>query len=117
MASDFSFTSSAQPRGETLRPRGFSHRLRDAKSLVYLQNFAEAAFDPEFLLDDGHEHVNADRDPHLNSYRVVARSVKGFDMQVLFDPFEKQLDLPSTFVKFCNRQRRQREVVGQEHKP
>src|SRR6516162_3671282 len=38
-------------------------------------------------------------------------------MQVLFDPFEKQLDLPSTFVKFCNRQRRQREVVGQEHKP
>ncbi|HKM52695.1 MAG TPA: hypothetical protein VJY33_04740, partial [Isosphaeraceae bacterium] len=30
-------------RGETLRPRGFSHRLRDAKSLVYLRTYGRKA--------------------------------------------------------------------------
>jgi hypothetical protein len=60
-----------------------------------LQDFAEAPFQPEFFLDDRDEYVNADRDPHLNLHRVVARPVEGFDMQILFDPFEKQLDVPA----------------------
>ena len=68
-----------------LENRGFLEK-RQAENL---QDFAEAAFDSGFFPDDGHEHVNADRDPHLSSYRVVARSVKGFDMQILFDPFEE----------------------------
>ena len=96
-----------------LKNRGFLEK-RQAEDL---QNFAEATFDAEFPPDNGHEHVNADRNPYLNSYCVVARSVERFDMQILFDPFEKQLDLPSTLVKFCDRQCRQCEVVGQKHEP
>ena len=36
-------------------------------------------------------------------------------MQVLFDPFEEQLHLPTALVEFRDRQRRQGEVVGQKH--
>jgi hypothetical protein len=32
-------------------------------------------------------------------------------MQVLFDPFEEQLDLPTTFVKECYCVRRKDEIV------
>ena len=34
---------------------------------------------------------------------------------MLLDPFEKQLDLPATFVKRCNRQWRKRRIVGQKY--
>ena len=34
---------------------------------------------------------------------------------MLFDPFEKQLDLPSTSIELSYRQRWQREIVGKEH--
>ena len=37
------------------------------------------------------------------------------DAQVLFDPLEEQLDLPSALVKRGNGQRRQEHVVGEEH--
>ena len=36
------------------------------------------------------------------------------DPQVLFDPLEEQLDLPSTFVKCADCKRRQSSLVGQE---
>ena len=34
---------------------------------------------------------------------------------MLFDPFEKQFDLPTALVELCDRQRRKHTVVGQEH--
>jgi hypothetical protein len=80
-----------------------------------LEDFAETLLQAEFLLDHRDEHVNADRDPYFNPDRVVARSVKGFNMQILLDPFEKQLDLPSPLVELRNRNRWQCKVVRQEH--
>ena len=82
-----------------------------------MQDFAEAPLQPEFLLDDGDEHVNADRDPHLSLHRVVARPVKGFDMQVLFDPFEEQFDLPTLLVKRGNDGGGQCKIVRQKYEP
>ena len=36
---------------------------------------------------------------------------------MLFDPFEKQFDLPTTFVELRDHERRQHKVVRQKHKP
>ena len=36
---------------------------------------------------------------------------------MLFDPFEEQLDLPSTAIEIGDGDRREREIVGQEHEP
>ena len=82
-----------------------------------LQDFVQGPFDPEFFLDDGHEHVDADGNPHLCLHSILTRTVEGFDPQMLFDPFEEQLNLPPPLVKPRDRQRGQGEVVGQEHKP
>ena len=51
-------------------------------------NFVKAAIDAEFLFQDRHEQVNADRDPYLRLHGVRARAEKRFDPQVLLDPFE-----------------------------
>ena len=95
---------------QCLKNRGLLEK-REAENL---QDFAEAPLQPEFLLDDGDEHVNADRNPHLSLHRVVACPVKRFDMQVLFDPFEKQLDLPATFVELRDDQSGKLKIVGEE---
>jgi hypothetical protein len=60
-----------------------------------LEDFSEAPIHLEFLLDDGHEHVNADGNPDLRLHRVDAVAIEGFYMQILLDPFEEQLDVPA----------------------
>jgi len=82
-----------------------------------LQNVVQAPFDPQFLFDDGDKHVDADRDPDLRLHGIVGRAVESFDSQMLLDPFEEQLDLPTALVEPRDRERRQRKVVGQEHQP
>jgi hypothetical protein len=82
-----------------------------------LQDFSETPIQLEFLLDDGHEHVNADGNPDLRLHRVDAGAIEEFYIQILLDPFEEQLDMASIFVNFGDGQRRQYEIVGQEHEP
>ena len=43
------------------------------------------------FLDDGNQHVRADRNPDLRLHGVLGRAVKMFDAQVLLDPLEEQL--------------------------
>ena len=69
----------------------------------------------ELLLNDCHQHVHADGDPDLRSHGVLRGAVEALDPQVLFDPFEEQFHLPSAFVQRADCQRRQRELIGQEH--
>ena len=40
-----------------------------------------------------------------------------FDAQILLNPFEEQLDLPTLLVKRGDRFRRQRKIVCEKHKP
>lgn len=42
-------------------------------------------------------------------------SEEGLNVQVLLDPFEKQLDLPTGFIKLGNSYTGQFKVVGQEY--
>jgi len=55
-------------------------------------------------------------DPNLRFHRVLVHAEKGLDTQMLFDPFEKEFDLPTAFIKLCNGQRVNFKVVGKKAK-
>ncbi len=68
----------------------------------------------QFLFHYGHEHINRDRDPDLSPQGVLGSAVEILDAQVLLDPFEEQLDLPTAAIKLGDSQWWQAEVVGQK---
>ena len=68
----------------------------------------------KFFLNDGDEHVGGHGAPNLRLDCVLAVAQKLLDAQVLLDPLEKQLDLPTTFVQSGNGHGRQACVVGQK---
>jgi hypothetical protein len=51
------------------------------------------------LFHYGYKHVNGHGDPYLGFYGVFRGTKEGLDSQVLFDPFEKQLNLPSASIQ------------------
>src|SRR5208282_584259 len=66
------------------------------------------------FFQNGDEQVNGDGAPDLGAQGVGAGAVKGFDAQMLLEPFEEQFDLPAAMIKLNNRQSGCGEVVGQE---
>ena len=71
--------------------------------------------DFELLFDDGHQDVNAHRDPDLRFDGVDRGAQEALDAQMALDPFEEEFDLPATFVEGRDGDRRQGEVVGEKH--
>jgi hypothetical protein len=63
------------------------------------------------------EQVNGDGAPDLSAHRVGRGAVKGFDAQMLFDPFEEEFDLPAAAVELGDGQGWNGEVVGQKDQP
>jgi hypothetical protein len=72
-------------------------------------------FELEALLDDGDEDVDRDGDPDLGFHRVFGCPEELLDPQMLLDPLEEQLDLPSALVKSADGRGRQTELIGEEH--
>ena len=68
-----------------------------------LQNLVQAVGLRVFLLGDGDEQVGADRSPDLNADPVGFVAEKPTQAQVLFDPSEKQFDLPAAPVNLGDR--------------
>ena len=66
--------------------------------------------------NDGNKNVSGNGNPYLSFNRIFGSAVEGLDSQMLFDPFEKQFDLPATLVKVGNRQCGKKKVVGQKTK-
>ena len=99
--------------GQSLNYRGFLEK-GEAENL---QNCGQTAIDFEFAFEDRHQHVGTDRDPDTGLHCVLAGAEERFDAQVLFDPLEEQFDLPAGLVQPGDRERRDREVVGQEDEP
>lgn len=62
----------------------------------------EVGLDVELLLDDGDEHIGGDSDPDLGLHGILRSAEKRFDVQVLCDPFEKQLYQLTIPVEFGN---------------
>jgi hypothetical protein len=48
--------------------------------------------------NDGNKHISRDGNPYLSFYRVFRSAVECLYPQMLLDPFEEQLDLPTTLV-------------------
>lgn len=66
------------------------------------------------LFENRDQHVSADCDPDLLLDSVLAGAQKRLDSQVLFDPFEEKLHLPSLPIKCGNHLGLKRKVVGQK---
>ena len=66
------------------------------------------------FFQNGDEQVNRDRAPDLGAHRVGTGAIKGFEAQMLFDPFEEQFDLPAAPIQLSDGQSRHGKVVGQE---
>src|ERR1700674_5316844 len=69
------------------------------------------------LRENGNQDVDGDGNPDLSLDRIFAMAVKGFDSQVLFDPFEKQFYLPTRLIKVRDGEGRKVKVVSEKHKP
>ena len=65
-----------------------------------LQNFVEAAIDLVFFLDDGHQDVDADRNPDLRLDGVVRGAEERLDAEVLLDPLGCDRHSASKFPGF-----------------
>jgi hypothetical protein len=66
------------------------------------------------LFDDVDQHLSGDVSTYLRLDCVFGCAKELLDAQMLFDSFEKQLDLPALFVKYANCQRRKRHIVVQK---
>jgi len=80
-----------------------------------LQDFAWISVHGLLLGQQRHQGVDAHRDPDLGLDRVGRRAEEGFDPKVLLDPLEEQFHLPAGFVQPSDRQRVEREAIGQQH--
>ena len=66
----------------------------------------------KFLFDDGHQHVNTDGNPDLSLYSIFRGAIERFNSQMLLDPFEEELYLPSASIKLRDGQGWKRKIVG-----
>ena len=67
------------------------------------------------FLRDGNQQVGRYGNPYLRLDGVLAGAKEHLDAQVLLDPFEEQLHLPTLAVQVGNQLGLQSEVVGQKH--
>ncbi len=51
------------------------------------------------FLEDRHQDVDTNGNPNLSFYGIAASPEEVLDAEVLFDPFEEQLDAPATFIE------------------
>jgi len=64
------------------------------------------------VLDVREQQIVAHGHPDLSQHRLGTGSEEGFNLQVLFNPFEEQLALPSGLVDISNGFGRQLQIVG-----
>ncbi len=74
----------------------------------------EAATYPAGEFQVSQEEIDADGDPDLCHHGIAGGTHEAFDLQILLDPFEKQLDLPAGLVDVGNGRGGEIEVVGQK---
>ena len=64
-----------------------------------LENCVEARPQMQPLLDDRHQDVDRDRDPHLRLHGVLRGPEERFDPKMFPDPPEEELHLPPLLVE------------------
>lgn len=63
------------------------------------------------LIETGHHGVDASGDPDLDANGVVTGAVEDLNSEILFDPLEEELDLPTTLVNGGDGQRGQCKII------
>ena len=66
------------------------------------------------LLGNGKQQIVTHGNPNLCEDSILCRSEERLDMEVLLDPFEEQLNLPTLAVKFRYCYRLKSEIISQE---
>jgi hypothetical protein len=81
-----------------------------------LQDCVERMRQVQAFSHDGHEYVNGHGDPDLGLHAVGGGAVEAFDLQVLLDPLEEELDLPAIPVQCGDGRGSDGEIVGEKDK-
>ncbi len=68
----------------------------------YAHNLNDRPIQLEVMFDDTNDTVGDDCNVYLDTDSILRFSPKGFDSEMLFNPLEKQLNLPSVLVQKCN---------------
>ena len=66
------------------------------------------------VVQDAQQHKGDQSDVDLDAHSVFAAAEKAADLEVLLEPFEQQLDVPSLFVELCDLDGRALEVIGEQ---
>ena len=65
-------------------------------------DFHDGTTDLHVMFDDANETICDNGNMYLETYCILRFSPKGLDAEMLLDPFEEQLNLPSVFIKERN---------------
>ncbi len=65
-------------------------------------------------LDEWEQQIIDYSGPYLGHDNVFRRAEKGFDFQVLLDPFEKYFDVPAGFVQIGDGTSSKLEIIGEK---
>lgn len=76
--------------------------------------FSDGEGDTAEELDVGQQQIIDHGDPDLSHDGISGSAEKGFDLQVLLDPFEEDLDLPTLAIDFGNGAGGEVKMVGEE---
>ncbi len=80
-----------------------------------LQDLIGRAFQLQVMLDNRHETVGSDGSTDLYSDSILRSAPELFDLEVLLEPLEEQLYLPSVLVEVGYLLGSQVHRIGQEH--
>src|SRR5659263_267328 len=80
-----------------------------------LETGVEALLQMQPLLDDRHQDVDRDGDPHLRLHGVLGSSEERLDPKVLLDPPEEEFHLPPLLVEQGDALRGKSKIVRQEN--
>ena len=66
------------------------------------KDFLHGTTQVSFVFQIRQHEIDTEGDPNLGQHRVACSTEEGLDLQVLLDPLEQQLDLPTFFVNLGN---------------
>ena len=74
--------------------------------------FYEAPAHLALEFEPDQEQISAQGGPDLDQHGILGGAVNGLDLQVLFDPFNKEFNLPAAAIEFGHLESGQVQAIG-----